>query len=631
MIYITLFFCMHDLASVWKKQTCLIDVYEKTEKYMDNLDYGVIGNCRTAALVSKTGSIDWLCFPDFDSPSIFAKLLDEEKGGSFHIEVSDDYEISQKYNGNTNILMTRFESAVDGFILFDYMPRYRTSELRHYMPPEIQRYIRVFKGAPKIRVVYDPKINYAREKVRHEIVGNYIKTHSVEDPEDKVYLYTSMDMEKILNREVIEIRDHQFFLLSYNQKLVTVDTNRILLEFERTKVYWLNFINRSRDYVEYSDMIKRSVLVLKLLSFQESGAMMAAITTSLPETIGETRNWDYRYCWLRDASMSIDTLLFMRQKSAAERFIGFVKRILKSSRNEPIQIMYGIRGERNLAEEILPHLSGYKNSHPVRIGNAAYFQEQNDSIGYLMDVIYKYYLYFPGTLDEIEEIWEIIKNLVRAVLSSWRKPDRSIWEYRTKKEHFVFSKVMSWVAIDRASLIAELLQRDFYALTWRKEAEIIKKEIHEKGWDEELQTFTQTYDNTDADSSLLLMHFYDFIKPGDERFVKTVKYIKDNLYHEGLMYRYKAEDDFGMPSSSFTICTFWLIDALFVIGEREEAHEIFENMISYSNHLGLYSEDLDFKTKRQLGNFPQAYSHLAFINTAVLFSEEKKLSKFIRP
>lgn len=377
---------------------------------MNNLDYGIIGNCRTAALVSKTGSIDWLCLPDFDSPSIFAKLLDEEKGGSFHFEVSNDYTITQNYHDHTNILLTRFISPDHGFIVFDYMPRYRTEELRYFMPPEIHRYIRVIKGRPQVRVVYDPQINYAREGVRHEIVGNYIKTYSVNDSEDKVYLYTSMDMEKILNREVIELTDHQFFLLSYNQKLVTIDINRILLEYERTKVYWLNYSNRSRHYLQYDDMIQRSLLVLKLLSYQNTGAMVAAVTTSLPETIGETRNWDYRYCWLRDASMSIDTLLFMKKKTAAERFIGFVKNILKSSRNEPIQIMYGIRGERDLKEEILPHLSGYENSRPVRIGNAAYCQVQNDSIGYLLDIFYKYYLYFPGTLDEIEEIWEIIKT-----------------------------------------------------------------------------------------------------------------------------------------------------------------------------------------------------------------------------
>ena len=598
---------------------------------MDNLDYGVIGNCRTAALVSKKGSIDWFCLPDFDSPSVFAKILDEDKGGSFYFQVTDDYTITQNYHGHTNILLTRFESPQHGFIVFDYMPRYRTEELRYYMPPEIHRYIRVIKGEPVVRVVYDPQINYAREGVRHEIVGNYIKTHSEEDSEDKMYLYTSMDMEKVLNREEITLHDHQFFLLSYNQKLVTIDIHRILLEYERTKVYWLNFSNRSRHYLQYNDMIQRSLLVLKLLSYQNSGAMLAALTTSLPENIGETRNWDYRFCWLRDASMSIDTLLFMKQKTAAERYIGFVKRILKSSRDEPIQIMYGIRGERELTEEVLPHLSGYAHSHPVRIGNAAYHQVQNDSIGYLLDIIYKYYLYFPGTLDEVEEIWEIVKNMVRSVLAAWRQPDRSIWEFRTREMHFVFSKVMSWVAIDRASLIAELLQRDSYAERWREEANIIKAEVHEKGWNEELQCFTQAYENRDYDSSLLLMQFYDFIAPDDERYEKTVKAIKEHLYHEGLMYRYKAEDDFGVPTSSFTICTFWLIEALFIIGEREEAKEIFEKMISYSNHVGLYSEDLDFMSKRQLGNFPQAYSHLALINTAVLFSEEKQLSKFIRP
>jgi Glucoamylase and related glycosyl hydrolases len=597
---------------------------------MNNLDYGVIGNCRTAALVSKKGSIDWFCLPDFDAPSIFAKLLDETKGGSFSFEVSDEYTIHQNYLGHTNILSTQYRSDEAAFIVYDYMPRYQTEGDRYYMPPEIHRLIRVIKGKPVIKVVYDPKINYAREEVRHEIVGSYIKTHSVDDSEDKIYLYTSMDFEKVLNREEIELTGNHFFLLSYNQKLVTVDINRITLDQERTKVYWLNYVNRSREYLQYNDMIKRSLLVLKLLSYQKSGAMLAAVTTSLPETIGETRNWDYRFCWLRDASMSIDTLLFMKQNTAAARFIGFVKRIMKS-RHESIQIMYGIRGERELTEETLTHLNGYENSGPVRIGNAAYYQEQNDSIGYLLDVIYKYYLYFPGTLDEVEEIWEIIKNLVRSVLASWQKPDRSIWEFRTKAHHFVFSKVMSWVAVDRASLIAELLHRDYYAEQWRREADLIKAEVHEKGWNEELQCFTQAYDNTDYDSSLLLMQFYDFIAPDDERYVKTVKAIKENLYHEGLMYRYKAEDDFGVPTSSFTICTFWLIEALYIIGEREEACEIFESMISYSNHVGLYSEDLDFETKRQLGNFPQAYSHLAFINTAVLFSEEKQLSKFIRP
>jgi len=597
---------------------------------MKNLDYGIIGNCRTAALVSKHGSIDWLCMPDFDSHSVFTKLLDEKKGGSFAFIVSDDYKIKQSYLGNTNILLTKFETPENAFAVFDYMPRYYTIEQKYYLPPEIHRYIRLLRGKPKMRILYDPKINYAKEEVEHQVFTDYIKTFSIEDKEDKIYLYTSVNFETVLNGDEFEITDHQFFLLSYNQKLITIDIDRVILDYERTKVYWLNWINRSRSFKQYNSRIMRSLLVLKLMSYQNSGAMLAAITTSLPESIGETRNWDYRFCWIRDASMSIDTLLFMRHKGTAERFIGFIKRILKT-RDDEFQIMYGIRGERELTEEVLTHLSGYENSNPVRIGNAAYNQLQNDSLGYLLDVIYKYYLYFPGTLDEVEEIWEIVRNMVRMVRKAWRTPDQSIWEFRTRKLNFVFSKVMSWVALDRGSLIAELLHKENYAMTWRKEANEIKQEVFLKGWNEELQCFTQAYENTDYDSSILLMPFYDFIDASDERYIKTVKAIKENLFHNGLMFRYKSEDDFGKPTSSFTICTFWLIDALFAIGEKDEARSIFELMISFSNHLGLYSEDLDFDTKRQLGNFPQAYSHLAFINTASLFSEEKVLSKFIRP
>ncbi len=372
---------------------------------MKNLDYGVIGNCRTAALVSKEGSIDWLCLPDFDSPSVFTRLLDEEKGGSFAFLVSEEYTITQTYLGNTNILSTRFEASEGAFTVLDYMPRYKIGEQKYYLPPEVHRYLRVLYGKPKIRILYDPKMNYAGEETIHKVFPNYIRTSSTVDAEDKIYLYSSVDFDIILSGEELTLTDHQFFLLSYNQKLITIDVNRILLEYERTKVYWLNWTNRSREYKQYGDMINRSMLVLKLMSYH-SGAMLAAVTTSLPENIGETRNWDYRFCWLRDASMSIDTLLHMKHHGAAERFIGFIKRILKS-RDDTFQIMYGIRGERDLTEKILSHLAGYGNSHPVRIGNAAYSQQQNDSLGYLMDVIYKYYLYFPGTLDEVEEIWEV--------------------------------------------------------------------------------------------------------------------------------------------------------------------------------------------------------------------------------
>jgi GH15 family glucan-1,4-alpha-glucosidase len=293
--------------------------------------------------------------------------------------------------------------------------------------------------------------------------------------------------------------------------------------------------------------------------------------------------------------------------------------------------MYGIKGEKALLEQELPHLNGFENSKPVRIGNAAYDQKQNDAFGYLMNVIYQYYKYFPGTLDEIEDIWEIVRNIIRTVIREWEKPDKGIWEIRNSDSHFVFSKVMCWVTLDRGMKIAQLLNMPDYVKRWKKEAYRIKLDIFNNGWNEELQSFTQTYNNIDLDASLLLMEEYGFISATDERYKKTVLAIKNQLFYKGLMYRYINADDFGRLSSSFTICTFWLIRALFVIGQKEEAFEIFNKIIGYSNHLGLFSEDLDFETKRQLGNFPQAYSHLALINTASLFSEERPISKFIRP
>lgn len=597
---------------------------------MNNLDYGVIGNCRTAALISKEGSIDWFCLPDFDSPSVFSKLLDENKGGSFSFEVSSDYAISQKYFKNTNILSTWYESEEGAFVVYDYMPRYRTIEQRYYLPPEIHRYLRVIRGKPRLSVCYDPKMNYAAESVVHEKYRDYIKTTSVVNDRNEIYLYSSVDFDTILNGEEFRLSSDEFFLLSYTQKLIPIDLERIHLDYERTKVYWLNWTNRSRKFLEYEDMINRSLLVIKLMSYHSTGAMIAALTTSLPESIGECRNWDYRFCWLRDASMSISSLVYMGHKNVAERFIGFVKNLLRS-RDDVFQIMYGIRGERELTEVELTHLSGYENSYPVRIGNAAFTQIQNDSPGYLLDVIYKYYLYFPGTLDEIEEMWEIVRFIARSVSQTWQMPDHSIWEFRTRKLNFVFSKVMSWVAMDRATAIAELLHKNSYAELWKTESEKIKADIFEKGWKEEIQCFSQAYENNDYDSSLLLMHYYGFIDANDERFVKTVKSIRQHLQYKGLMYRYKSADDFGHPSSSFTVCNFWMIQALYAIGEKEEARRMFDSIVAYANHVGLYSEDFDFETGRLLGNFPQAYSHLAFINAATLFSEEKVVSKFIRP
>jgi GH15 family glucan-1,4-alpha-glucosidase len=597
---------------------------------MNNLNYGVIGNCRSAALVSDKGSIDWCCLPDFDSPSVFAKLIDNGKGGFFSIVVDDKYAITQKYLIWTNIVCTEFRSIDGTFEIIDFMPRYKLIDDDYFAPAEIYRYIKYISGTPSFKVRYCPVFNYAREKVSNITEDNYIRTYSRVKPTDCIYLYSSLDFKDVLDSKVITLTQHQFLLLSYNQKLIDINIQRVYLEFQRTKVYWLNWTNRSKKYDKYNDEIIRSLLVLKIMSYQPTGAVLAALTTSIPETIGDVRNWDYRFCWLRDASMSLETLIKMGHKYSAQRFLVYLKGILKS-KNDSFQIMYGIRGERELVETELSHLDGYENSKPVRIGNAAYSQRQNDVFGYLVNIIHQYYEFFPGTLDEIEDMWEIVRNISRTISTHWEKPDKGIWEIRSDEKHYVFSKVMSWVAMDRASKIARLLNKPYYTEAWRSIADDIKEDVFRKGWNEKLQTFTQTYSNHDLDASLLLMAEYGFLEADDPRYQKTVLAVKNALLYNGLVYRYKNPDDFGKPTSSFTICTFWLIQALLRIGMKDDAKTLFESLLACGNHLGLFSEDIDFSTKRLLGNFPQAYSHLALINTAVLFSEEKYISKFIKP
>ncbi len=589
---------------------------------MTHLDYGIIGNCRTAALVSKTGAIEWLCFPMYDSASVFAKILDTEKGGSFEFITSDDYKCSQKYIPNTNILVTSFSNGADSFEVIDFMPRYYYRDQKQaYSPPDVIRYVKLKSGKPRFKIHYNPKLEYAEKKTVTEVHKDFIKSYTYSGTYDSLYLYSDIELEKVVNGEEIELKNDVFFLNSYNQKLLKQTLERSYLKLQRTKVYWLNWSEDTTRFNAYNKEVQRSALVLKLLSYSKTGAVLAAATTSLPETIGENRNWDYRFCWLRDASMVIKTMTQIGHWKSAERFLNFIIDVV-SDKDEKIQIMYGINKEKNLRERTLPHLAGYENSTPVRIGNAAYKQKQHDIYGILMDVIYHQFSLFETSLQNSEELWTITRSIVRIVKQNWRKPDRGIWEIRTEQRHFLFSKLLCWVAIDRAIKIAVLIKRQDYAEKWSKLRDTISKDIQSKGWNEEKQAFTQAYGSKDLDASTLLMESFGFIEASDYRYVSTVKATQRELCRNGLMYRYKNRDDFGYPTSSFTICTFWLIQALFRIGEKEEAQKLFEQLLTYSNHLGLFSEDIDFDTKRLLGNFPQAYSHLALIETAILFQKK---------
>ena len=428
-----------------------------------------------------------MCFPDFDSPSIFAALLDRDKGGCFGFEVSNEYRISQSYVPHTNILSTHFSSDEGEFVVLDFMPCYRSYEKEHYLPAEIYRYIRWIKGTPRFKVNYNPAPDYARGKVIHNITDEYIETYCSSENKDRQYLYSSLSLQDIEQKKEITLQQDEFFLLSYNEKVIPIDIEREKLEYCRTLVYWLNWTNRTKKYSLYNDVIERSLLVLKLMSYY-NGAVLAALTTSLPETVGDVRNWDYRFCWLRDASMSIETLFQIGHAGAARRFMKFIQSTFVA-KHESFQIMYGIRGERQLKEIILDHLDGYKNSKPVRIGNDAYHQRQNDSFGYLMDLIYQYYRLMPGTLDEIEDMWEMVKSILATVEEEWREPDKGIWEIRGESQHFVSSKVMCWVALDRGTKIANMLKKYKYIERWQKEADKIKTDVMTHGWKEKIHSF----------------------------------------------------------------------------------------------------------------------------------------------
>lgn len=595
---------------------------------MDNLNYGIIGNCRSAALISKTGSLDWCCLPEFDSTSVFAKLLDEEKGGSFGIEALGNYKIDQKYYRDTAILVTHYADGDNVFEVMDFMPRYLKRNGKYHAPPEIIRYIKYISGKPRIRATYDPKLEYATGETTHFIKEDFVASLTHQQKYDTLFLYTSFEKEGVMDAEELVVEEDAYFLICYNEKILKPNTVKIYLELERTKVYWLDWVHKAPTYKKFNNEIIRSSITLKMLTYDKTGAVLAAATTSLPETIGEVRNWDYRFCWIRDASMVIKVVSELGHMNSAKRYLQFIIDLMPD-KDEKLQIMYGINKEKKLTEKTLDHLAGYKGSKPVRIGNAAYKQKQNDIYGILMDVIYEQLMKFSNDIENGEELWSITKGIVWIVGMHWKEPDKGIWEFRGEDRHFTFSKVLCWVALDRAIKVAKMFGKTRKIGKWTAMEQEIKEDIHKNAWNSDINAFVQSYGSRHLDASVLLMESYGFIHARDPKYVSTVKAIEEGLSNDGLLYRYKNEDDFGLPSSSFTICTFWFINSLFKIGEEEKALEYFERLLGYSNHLGLFSEDIDFKTKQLLGNFPQAYSHLALIECAINFSKKESEERIL--
>ena len=588
----------------------------------NNLELGIIGNCHSSALISKTGSIVWCCLPEFDSPSVFGKILDNNIGGTFQIICDNNYSIEQQYLKNTCILVTKFSSGKNIFEVHDFMPRYLKKDNKYHSPAEVIRYFKLISGKPKFKINYDPKLEYSSCITDTLIKDEFIVSITKEINYDSLYLYTNFDKKSIIENSEIILKSDGYFSICYNEKIKPQSLNEVFSELTRTNVYWLNWCSVTPSFSEYEDEIIRSAMTLKLLTYDKTGAILAAATTSIPETVGEVRNWDYRFCWIRDASMVIRVVHELGHKNVIRRYLEYIINLIPD-KGENFQIMYGINSEKELTEKILSHLAGYKNSKPVRIGNAAFNQQQNDIYGVLMDIIYTEIKLFSDVEDHHEQLWSITKNVAWVINDKWMTPDKGIWEFRGEDQHFTFSKVLCWVAIDRSIKVAELFKKGKKIKKWILLRDSIKKDILFKGWNKNKRAFTQSYNSSDLDASVLLMEPYGFISANDPKYISTVHAIEKELSNDGLLYRYKNEDDFGLPSSSFTVCTFWFIDALNKIGERKKAKNLFDKLLSYSNHLGLFSEDLDFKTKELLGNFPQAYSHLALIETAMNLNKTK--------
>jgi len=573
--------------------------------------YGIIGNSSTGALVHENGSIDWCCLPRFDSPSAFAALLDPD-GGTFAVTAAAQAASRQSYLTGTAILRTEFDNGDDAFVVIDFMPRYRDGQTAQ-RPLEIHRVLRPLRGRPRIRVRFEPRLNYARgaTTLTREF-NSIVARNGLED----LYLYSSLSLDAILAGDEHVLDGDHYLILSYHEKLAAPTLTYAHEMLERTREYWEAWSAECRLPPIWSEAALRSAITLKLLTYERTGAMLAALTTSIPEVIGEERNWDYRYCWLRDSSLVLEALKSIGHFEEARGFISFLLQVLESKQSK-VQILYRVDGSTDLAESELPHLRGYYGSAPVRIGNNACRTRQNDIFGEVLSTLYLYYHHYEFE-HMPEDVWSLVKFLVNAVVRDWDSRDAGIWELRRTPKHFTHSKILSWVALDRGARIAERAGRPELARQWAPLAATIRADVFRRGWKPRLGSLTQTYGSRALDIGLLQANRYGFLEADDPRWIGTVRRCDEALSHNGVVFRYTNPDDFGTPRNGFVLAAFWMAKALFTIGEVDRAYLMVEKTMSRANHLGLLSEDIDASTGDLLGNFPQAYSHMALINTANL-------------
>ena len=584
-------------------------------------DYGIIGDLHTVALVGKDGSIDWCCLPHFDSPSIFASILDAEKGGYFKIAPVNPSVEKQMYVADTNILLTRFLSADGVGEVIDFMP-VDTGGSESSFFHQIVRQVKVIRGSVPFRVECFPRSDYARasHELRMEAGGaTFLQGRWMVGLSSKVEL--KPEGQGVVGEFLLHGGETVTFLLRQLEQ--TSDTAVLEPTFDadgalmRTAQFWRRWLSGVRYKGRWRETVERSALALKLLTFAPTGAIVAAPTTSLPEEIGGVRNWDYRYTWIRDAAFTVYGFVRLGLTSEAERFVEFIEdRAHEVASDGSLQIMYGINGEHQLPEEELPHLEGYRGSAPVRIGNAASEQLQLDIYGELMDTVYLANKYAKPVS---YEMWQHLRPLLDYVVANWREKDEGIWEVRGGKQQMVYSKMMCWVALDRGIRLADKRSFPGGRGSWLKARDEIYEEIMARGWNEAKQSFVQHYDTDALDASNLLMPLTFFISPTDPRMLSTLDATMNTLVSDSLVYRYQvgkgASDGLAGGEGTFNMCTFWLVEALTRAGRLDEAREIFEKMLTYANHLGLYAEETG-PSGEALGNFPQAFTHMGLISSA---------------
>jgi GH15 family glucan-1,4-alpha-glucosidase len=590
-------------------------------------DHGIIGNLETCALINREGCIDWCCFPHGESSSIFASILDDERGGCFSIRPVEYLDSEQRYIQHTNVLQTIFRTSPGQVIVTDFMPVLTQTTTDQPSHRTIYRKVSCEKGPVEVEASFKPRFEYARSTPDIEMSQRGI--------------VASRDTEKAFLRSTVEVKsqeveatttftvnanDPEWFVLSYNHESIGETPAAYQEVLEETTDYWQDWAhqctNRSTCIfkTKWHDMAVRSGLVLKLLIHQDTGAICAAPTTSLPEEIGGIRNWDYRFNWIRDAAFTVQGLHRLGHTEEAKEFFQWC--LVQCHRTNPadIQPLYGLHGETDLDEETLDHLSGYKNSSPVRVGNEAQDQLQLDIYGELILGICETSQY-GGEITEKE--WTVIHDIINYVCEIWDEPDMGIWEVRGDPQHFTYSKVMCWAALDRGIGIVERSEFDGPVEKWRSHRQRIRAAVLEEGFNDSINSFTRSFENKNTlDATSLLFPIVGFLPFDDYRIQGTIDATIDRLMTEdGLVDRYEGDDGLPGDEGAFLLCSFWLVDALALSDRRGEAEEIFDSVLEYRNHLGLLAEEVDPDTGMQLGNFPQAFSHIGLINSALYLGQ----------